>query len=267
LIARNAMRHVFHGIWDVGAAEQISMQKKKSPFEKTKAAESNYARDLKRIAREIGNIINRFNVVDIHTFSPLRAALEKYADILRPWAKLRAAVMLAHVDRSDRRAWKSATSEMSQGLQDELASAPIGNRYKELMLEQVDLITSLPREAAERVHKLVTENVTEQSRPTEIAREIARSGEVASSRAKTIARTEVSRAATVLTQARAEFIGSDGYVWRTVRDADVRESHRKMEGKFVKWDNPPTLDGLTGHAGALPNCRCYPEPVIPENLT
>ena len=24
----------------------------------------------------------------------------------------------------------------------------------------------------------------------------------------------------------------------------------------------PTLDGLTGHAGALPKCRCYPEPVV-----
>jgi uncharacterized protein with gpF-like domain len=35
-----------------------------------------------------------------------------------------------------------------------------------------------------------------------------------------------------------------------------------MDGQFVKWSEPPTLDGLTGHAGALPNCRCYPEPVV-----
>jgi uncharacterized protein with gpF-like domain len=38
-----------------------------------------------------------------------------------------------------------------------------------------------------------------------------------------------------------------------------------MEGKFVAWDKPPKLtDGTTGHAGEFPNCRCYPEPVIPE---
>jgi hypothetical protein len=31
------------------------------------------------------------------------------------------------------------------------------------------------------------------------------------------------------------------------------------------WDSPPTLDNLVvGHAGALPNGRCWPEPVIPE---
>jgi uncharacterized protein with gpF-like domain len=38
-----------------------------------------------------------------------------------------------------------------------------------------------------------------------------------------------------------------------------------MEGKFVTWDDPPTLDGMKGHAGQFPNCRCYPEPVIPED--
>ena len=37
-----------------------------------------------------------------------------------------------------------------------------------------------------------------------------------------------------------------------------------MEGKFVRWDSPPTLDGMTGHAGEFPNDRCYPEPVIPH---
>ncbi|HBB8701832.1 TPA: phage head morphogenesis protein, partial [Escherichia coli] len=27
---------------------------------------------------------------------------------------------------------------------------------------------------------------------------------------------------------------------------------------------PPTLDGMTGHAGELPNCRCYKEIVFPN---
>jgi hypothetical protein len=37
-----------------------------------------------------------------------------------------------------------------------------------------------------------------------------------------------------------------------------------MEGKYVAWDAPQTLDMMTGHAGEFPNCRCYPEPVIPR---
>jgi hypothetical protein len=32
-----------------------------------------------------------------------------------------------------------------------------------------------------------------------------------------------------------------------------------MKDKFVRWDNPPTLDGMTGHAGCLPNCECWSE--------
>jgi uncharacterized protein with gpF-like domain len=38
-----------------------------------------------------------------------------------------------------------------------------------------------------------------------------------------------------------------------------------MEGVFVEWDKPPILDNMRGHAGEFPNCRCYPEPVIPRN--
>ncbi|MGN5479510.1 phage minor head protein [Cupriavidus basilensis] len=60
-------------------------------------------------------------------------------------------------------------------------------------------------------------------------------------------------------------IGSPGYFWRTSGDKDVRDSHRDMEGKFVEWDKPPTLDGMTGHAGCFPNCRCYPEPALPAD--
>ncbi|MEG2569432.1 MAG: phage head morphogenesis protein, partial [Acinetobacter sp.] len=67
------------------------------------------------------------------------------------------------------------------------------------------------------------------------------------------------------TQARAVNLGSEGYIWRDSDRVDVRPSHHAMNGKFVYWDKPPTLDRLTGHAGCLPNCYCYPEPVIPDD--
>src|SRR6185437_3394485 len=141
-------------------------------------------------------------------------------------------------------------------LREELQKAPIGQIMRRWMNEQVTLIKSLPLEAGKRVHNLATEALIDSTRASEIAKEIARSGEVSESRAMTIARTEVGRANVMLTKARAEYIGSEGYVWRTAHDGQVRPSHRKMDGKVVQWGNPPTLDGLTGHAGALPNCRC-----------
>ena len=239
----------------------------KNPWGKTTAGEAEYARDLRSIAKEIGKIIQRYNPTDPANFPPLRYALEKYSELLRPWAATRSARLIEQANLKNKKVWKKVSQEMGTGLRRELQSNnPIGARVQELMNEQVKLITSLPKEAGERVHKLVIENITQGGRSPEIAKEILRSGEVAASRANLIARTEVSRTATVLTQARAESVGSQGYIWRTAHDVNVRPSHKKMEGKFVRWDDPPTLDGLTGHAGALPNCRCYPEPVFPKEL-
>jgi hypothetical protein len=56
----------------------------------------------------------------------------------------------------------------------------------------------------------------------------------------------------------------DGWRSKYQSAAGTRPSHRAMEGVFVKWSDPPTLDRMTGHAGEFPNCRCYPEPVVPR---
>jgi len=127
-----------------------------------------------------------------------------------------------------------------------------------LLAEQVTLIQSIPIEAAQRVHRLTLAGLEDSTRFQEIAKEIKNSTGVAESRAVLIARTEVARTSTTLTQARAEHIGSEGYFWETAGDSTTRKSHREMQGKFVKWSDPPTLDGLKGHAGCTPNCRCWP---------
>lgn len=162
-------------------------------------------------------------------------------------------------------AWADLASEMSRELRKEIQTAPTGQLFQALLNEQVTLIKSIPLDAAQRVHDLTIKGLEDSTRASEIAKEIERSGEVATSRANLIARTEVARTASTLTQSRAEHVGSEGYIWRTSGDSDVRHSHKQMNGKFVRWDSPPTLsDGTTTHAGQIYNCRCYPEPVLPE---
>ncbi len=139
---------------------------------------------------------------------------------------------------------------------------------KSIVAEQVKYIKSLPLEAADRVYDIqnrAIEAVVTGGRAEHFTKEIAASGDIAKSRADLIARTELGRATGALDQARALAIGSNGYIWRTAEDGDVRHSHREMEGKFVEWGKPPTLDGMTGHAGELPNCRCYKEIVFPTS--
>jgi SPP1 gp7 family putative phage head morphogenesis protein len=239
---------------------------RKRPFDKSRSNAATYARALRKVAREVGRIIEGMEDMTLASSGRISEALRRYAEILDPWARKVAGAMVFEANRADARAWREASKEMGMAIRAEIASTATGQRMRELMAEQVTLIKSLPLEAAERVHQLVMAAQVNSARAKEIAEEINRSGEVTESRAVLIARTEVGRASTVLTQARAEAIGSEAYVWRTAHDSDVRPSHRKMEGKTVRWDDPPVLDGLRGHAGALPNCRCYPEPIIPDKL-
>lgn len=188
--------------------------------------------------------------------------LKAYAQTIEPWAMRTAKQMIEEANQRDIAAWKATSSALSKEVNRTIMETPIGDVFAKLMQEQVVLIKSIPEEAAARLHDLTIKGFADSTRASEIQREIMRSGEVAASRAKTIARTEVSRTSALFTQARAESVGSQGYIWRTSDDATVRPSHRKMNGKFVNWNDPPTLDGLTGNAGCIPNCRCWAEVVI-----
>lgn len=210
-------------------------------------------------------LVNGFPPGDPGVLPTIEQLLQRYAEALAPWAERTAAEMLTEVNRRDESAWMQNAADLSRALRQEIRTAPTGATMQALMAEQVTLIKSIPLDAAQRVHKLTIEGIEDSSRASEISKAIRASGDVAKSRADLIARTEVARTASTLTEARALHVGSPGYFWRTSGDGDVRESHREMEGKFVAWSDPPTLDGMKGHAGQFPNCRCYPEPVIPED--
>ena len=194
--------------------------------------------------------------------------LDQYSEIIDGWAETVATNMVTAANRSDERSWRARSQAISKELDNVISNTPVGHVMQSIIAEQVKYIKSLPIEAADRVydiHNRAIETIVKGGRSTELVDEIMRSGEVAESRARLIARTEVGRATCALTQARALSVGSEGYIWRTADDGDVRHSHDLMNGKFVRWDSPPTLDGMTGHAGTLPNCRCYPEVVFPHS--
>ncbi len=228
-------------------------------------AETQYARQLRQVANQVGNIVQGMAPEGIvGDVTLLMATLKRYGEILRPWAESVAARMVSDVSQRDAAAWVKHGKMIGRALKQEIDRAPTGEAMRASLARQVNLITSLPLDAAERVHKLTIEGLTNSTRASEIAKEIMKSGSVTTSRANLIARTEVSRTATELTRARAQYIGSEGYFWTTSKDGDVRPSHKKMQGKFVRWDDPPTLDNMVGHAGALPNCRCFPNVQIPD---
>ena len=227
-------------------------------FTPSRAAERSYERTPCSLSVQISQVLTSNRPQDAEDI------LRTYADAITPWAQQSAANMLDGVARGNLDQFRRIADRMGLDMRMFLAGDPIGQTVAQRIEANTTLIKSLPLEAAMRAGALAHEGLISGMRAEDMAAELASIGGTTMSRARCIALTEVSKASTALTQARAGSVGSDGYIWRSVRDGATRPSHRAMEGKFVSWDSPPTLDGMTGHAGEFPYCRCYPEPVIPK---
>lgn len=223
--------------------------------------ELKYSRALLLVADQVEALLAGY---DGRNIDRIGQRLDSYADILDDWAAHVARGMFADVDTKNRRFWRSMSQEIGVQMARQLAETEIGVTVTQSLDAQVRLIKSLPRHAAEQAHEYVREAALKGQRASDIADRIMALGGITRRRAVLIARTEVGRVSGEMTKARAMTTDSDGYIWRSAEDRDVRPSHKKMNGQFVKWNEPPTLDSLTGHAGCLPNCRCYMEPVIAD---
>lgn len=238
-------------------------------------AELQYGSKLKQVARQVGVIIRGMNPGNgIPTDQQARSmdvTLRKYSELLLPWATSIVERMLADVNtRADgafREVLRASTGgAINKEMVRRIFEDPAYHQFRlNLLNEEIGLIQSIPTDAAERVNGLVLEAKVAGARANEIAEEIKRSEHVSKSKAMLIARTEVARCNSLFVEARAQSLGSDSYIWETAEDGDVRESHRQMQGKVIKWSTPPTLsDGTTTHAGRIYNCRCRPKPILPE---
>jgi len=240
--------------------------KKPNAFRTPPSAEREFMRALKKVGMVSGHIVEQH--VDGHQLkqsAEMERVLREYAKRLEPWARRQSMKMLEKVSKVNARAYKANAKKMGKLLNEQVTEAETGRVAFELMQEQVELIQSIPLDAANRAQKLAFEAATGGRRASEVAEELARSTKVSESKALLIARTETARANAYITQARAGAAGATGYIWRTTMDGAERESHAKMNGKFVSYDNPPHLiDGTTGHAGTFPNCRCFQDPVFDD---
>lgn len=133
------------------------------------------------------------------------------------------------------------------------------------------LIRTLPSDTADKVTKDIFDLGIQGMRSSQIAKEITKyTDQHAKASARLIARTEVSKTMSAVTEARSKNLGINWYVWRTAEDGDrVRPSHRNMNGVVVNFSDPPSPEALIGlpsvgnyHAGNIWNCRCYEEPLI-----
>jgi SPP1 gp7 family putative phage head morphogenesis protein len=251
-------------------AQDRDFRAQRTAWAHSRRAETSYAGQLRKLVRNIEFIIsggvNEENPTDT---SAIEQMLLAYANLITPWAETTAERMLADIDQRGRRAWAQHSRTMSRALAEEIETAPTGAILRQLQQEQVTLIKSLPLQAAERVHEAAMRGILNASRGEDIVADIMRTGHVTRSRAVCIARTETSRVASNLTEARARYVGSTHYRWITADDSDVRKDHVKLNNKVFAWNDPPIADtksGARAHPGCIYNCRCTAFPLFTDEF-
>lgn len=251
----------------------------KGKFKPSVAAEKQFYRQLKKVARASGRVVERHipSVSHPYDLHRMNQELERYAEALGPWATRQSAKLLEQVQKSNKRAYVQKSKAIGVALQLGVAETSVGEVALDLLNEQVALIQSIPREAGLRAQKIAMEAVLHGTRAeadedtiAELQKQLDLSTEVATSRALLIARTETARANAAFNQSRAMAVGSGQYRWHNSGDGAVRPSHdkykgQKLQGRIFSWDAPPTLDdGMKGHPGSFPNCRCFAEPIFSD---
>ncbi len=229
-----------------------------------KIAEKKLYVQLRKVARIVGGIIES-HVEGERILNPgaMATALEAYSASLGPWGETITGKIMDGLKAGNARAWASASARLGRELRSELANSVVGAVARNLQRDQVELIKSLPLEAGLRAQNLAQEAMVTGERADVIAKKLAETEKVTVGRARNIARTEIAKANSAMTTARAQYVGATHYYWRTAGDEAVRESHAELDGQIFRFDDPPEIDDEGAHGpGEVYNCRCYAEPII-----
>jgi SPP1 gp7 family putative phage head morphogenesis protein len=184
--------------------------------------------------------------------------------------------MIISVNTENVKSWREASNQSQRSqylyslLQKEL-KGPVGERFKDLVEHQADLLAGIPRDVAGRLSGEIAAAQQRGERPETIMSLLHnRFPALSYGRIKLLARTGVQSSSTLLTEARCQELDLPWFVWYTSKDQRVRPSHRNMDGVIVSWSDLPSPEALIGQKsnlghyapGNCPNCRCGPLPVL-----
>lgn len=121
-----------------------------------------------------------------------------------------------------------------------------------------------------RLRKDVQASVFTGNRYESMISKIQKSYGVSANKAKFLARQETSLLMTKFKETRYRSAGVNEYKWGCVagsKNHPVRASHKILEGKIFRWDNPPitTAPGepvRKNNPGQDYNCRCFAQPIV-----
>lgn len=130
--------------------------------------------------------------------------------------------------------------------------------------ENVSLIKTIPADALGDMKNIVKEGFTNGKSTTTIMKEIQSRYNMGKTHARLIARDQIGKLNAAVTKAQQQDAGIEEYIWCTVGDSRVRDTHKELNGKKIRWDDPPVVDkkGRRCHPQEDYQCRCRAKPVF-----
>lgn len=143
----------------------------------------------------------------------------------------------------------------------------LGDFYIEQLQKWVDenvrLISSIPENTLEKMKDIVYEGFSNGKTTTRMVKEIQQTYHVGRKKAELIARDQTAKLNGQIQRAQQQDAGITEYIWSTTGDERVRRSHRELNGKKFRWDDPPeNSDGRKCHPGQDFQCRCIGRPIF-----
>ena len=242
---------------------------------RAKRIENSYMYTLNRLLKSIQKFVGATNdpgeiIRRLHLYASSHAYKE--------WCDEIALNVTTQVNKGVSATWRQAAQKAGRG--SELYSAILaelntsnGGVFFQVVRENAQWIKTFPLDVSEELTRFISTEGMQGRRGSDIMTDLMQKfPDIAKSRLQLIARTEVSKTQSALTQARALSLGLNWYIWRTSSDARVRSAHSHMEGVLVNWNNPPSPEVLDPkgkqvpygnyHAGNTFNCRCYEEVIV-----
>lgn len=231
-------------------------------FDHEKAYRGRVTRAYKRIATIVQGIISKHVTAAGQIDDPIamRRELENYGEQIGRWAEGFWGKLLPQQQKLLERDWKAKGIKLpahASNVQAAIAAA---------QAEQVELIKTLPRNAAEKAQEIAEKAAmaTGDRADKLIAQLQGLEPGYPEFAARRLARTEIAKSQSLLVEAQAKDLGVTHYVWCTMDDEAVRDSHKKLDGQIFRFDDLSDKDGDGCPApGQIYNCRCYARPLLP----
>lgn len=196
-------------------------------------------------------------IVNDSIFSDFKTAFSKTANTVKAKVSgiasaLAQTVVSKQGQQSDKQLSAMILSKTGIDFSGLMSDSALKEAVDEAVAANIALINSIPQQYLDRVEQAVMASLQAGTLNDTLADDLLKIEGVTKNRAKLIARDQLGKINSRLSQIRQQSLGITHYFWSTSHDERVRDRHRRWDGDLIAWDNPP----IDGHPGQAIQCRC-----------